>query len=75
VKLEAHGICREPRAGEPCPLEHVFVFLDVLLGGAPAVAKGQHAFVRQAAIGDDEADAGEQLAGMEFNLGHDPARL
>ena len=47
----------------------------VLLGRAAVVVERQHPFVRQTAVGDDEADAREQLAGMELDLGHDPSGL
>ncbi len=62
------------RCGRRFPADRVIALLDVLLGRAPVVIEGRHPFIGQAAIGDDEADAGEQLARMEFGLGHDPAR-
>lgn len=48
----------EADAGEPRPLQRVFALVDVLLGCAPAVVERQHPLVRQAAICDDETDAG-----------------
>jgi hypothetical protein len=47
----------------------------VLLGGATVVVERQQPLVREAAIGDDEADRREQFARVELYLGHDPAGL
>lgn len=46
VKLEPHGISREPHTRQPRPFERVFALLDVLLSGAPPVVEGQHPFIR-----------------------------
>lgn len=75
MKLQPHGVWREPRAGAPRPHQRVLSFLDVLLGRAAVVIEGQHPLVGQAAVGDDETHTWEQLAGMELHFGHDPARL
>ena len=75
MELEPHGIGGKAHAGEPRPFECVLALLDVLFGRAPVVVEGQHPFIGQTAIGDDEADAGEQFARMELDLGHNPARL
>jgi len=47
----------------------------VLFGLPPVVVEGQHLLVGQAAIGGDEAAAGEQFARMELDLGDHSARL
>ena len=75
VKAETSGVCREAHAGEPRPFERILALLDVLLGCAPVVVEGQHPFIGQAAIGDDETNGRKQLARMEFHLGHNTPRL
>ncbi len=87
VELQTNFVGGKPHAGEPRPFERVFALFyprlaayacmreKVLLGGASAIVEHQHPLVRQAAIGDDEADGREQLAGMELRPGHDPARF
>ena len=57
------------------PLQRILAFLDVLLRRAPVIVEGQHPFVRQAPIGDQEADGREQLARMELDLGDDASGL
>ncbi len=66
MKLKPDGVGRKAHAREPRPLDCVFVLLDVLLGCAPAVVESQHPLVRQASVGDDEADPREQFAGVEL---------
>ncbi len=87
VELQTNFVGRKAHAGKPCPLERVFALFyprlaayacmreRVLLGGTSAIVEHQHPLVRQAAIGDDEADGREQLARMELHLGNDPARF
>src|SRR5680860_669732 len=70
MELEPHRVRCEAHAREPRPLQRVLALLDVLLGGAAAVVESQYPLVRQAAVGDDEADGRKQLARMEFDLGH-----
>jgi hypothetical protein len=62
MKLEPHGIRCKLHAGEPRPFERILALLDVLLGGASTVVEPQDPLVRQAAVGDDEADGREQFA-------------
>ena len=42
---------------------------------APVIVKGDNPFGGTRQVGDDEADAGVQLAGMPFDLGNDTAFL
>src|SRR3546814_19250709 len=53
----------------------IFAFLDVLLCGAALVVEPHHPVWLHRQVGDDEADFGEQLARMPFDLGDDAARL
>ncbi len=48
---------------------------NVLLRRAALIVKGHHQLGRQAEIGDDEPDTGEQLAGVPNHLGHDGVSL
>ena len=40
MELEADGVDGEGPAGQPCPLDRVLVFLDVLLRRAALVVEG-----------------------------------
>src|SRR3546814_8849532 len=53
----------------------IFSFLDVRLCGAALVVEPHHPVWLHRQVGDDEADFGEQLARMPFDLGDDAARL
>ena len=75
MKLKPHGVGVEPHAREARPLDRVLALLDMLLGSSPAIVEGQNPFIGKTSVGDDEADAGEQLARMELDLGDNPARL
>lgn len=56
-------------------MEGVFAFLDVLLGGAALVVEAHHPVWFHRQVDDDEADFGEQVARVPFDLGDRPARL
>ena len=73
VQLEPHRDGSEPHAREPRPLQRVLALFDMLLGGATLVVERQDPLVRQAAVGDDEANGRKQLARMELDLGDHPA--
>ena len=47
----------------------------MLLGSSPAIVEGQNQFIWKTSVGGDEADAREQLARMELDLGDNLARL
>ena len=49
--------------------------LDRLLGSAALIIEPHHPVWLHRQIGEDEADAGEQLARMPFDLGYHAARL
>nr|CAM78096.1 transposase, fragment IS66 family [Magnetospirillum gryphiswaldense MSR-1] len=67
VKPHRVGLHRPAR--QPGPLHRVLALLDVLLRRAPLIVEGDHAGGGPGQIGDDEADAGIQFAGMPFDLG------
>lgn len=75
MKLEPDNVCREAHARQPRPLQRVLALFDVLLGRAALVVERQHPLVRQATVGDDEADTREEFSRMELDLGHYPAGL
>ena len=56
-------------------MEGVFALLDMLLGGAAPVVEPDHPIRLHRQVGDDEADLGEQLARMPFDLGDHAAWL
>ena len=51
-------------------LDGVFAFLDVLLRCPTVIIKRHHPFGGPRQVGDNKADAGAQLAGVPFHLGH-----
>ena len=59
----------------PGPFYGVLAFLDVLLCRPPVIIKRHHPFGGPRQVGDDVADAGNQLTGVPFDLGDDPALL
>ena len=75
MQLKANGIGGKAHAGQPRPLQRVLAFFDVLLRRAPDVIECEHPLVRQAAIGNQEADGWEQFAWMELDLGDDAPGL
>ena len=70
MQLEPDGIVVELAAGQAGPLDGVLAFLDPLLGGAALMVERNHPLGRTAQVGDDEADAGVQFAGIPFDLGN-----
>jgi len=75
VQLQPHLVVAEPSARQPRPAKGILALLDVLLGGAALVVEPHHPVWFHRQVGDDEADFGEQLARMPFDLGDHPARL
>ncbi len=53
----------------------MLAFLDLLLRRATVIVESDDPFSGTAQVGDDEADARVQLAGMPFDLGNDTAFL
>lgn len=49
--------------------------LDVLLGGAALVSEPHHPFWLHGQVGDGDAQPGEKLARMPFDLGDDAALI
>jgi len=70
VKLEANLVVAELAARQPRPFDSVLAFLDVLLRFASLIVEGHHPLGGARQVGDDEADTGDQFAGMPFDLGH-----
>ncbi len=62
-------------AGEPGPVDRVLAFIYMLLGGAAPSVEGHYPLGLPAQIGDDEADKGEELAGVPRHLAPDAAGL
>ena len=75
MQLQPHLVVVEPAARQPRPVEGVFAFLDVLLGGAAPVIEAHHPVGFHRQVGDDEADTREQLARVPFDLGDHTALL
>src|ERR1051325_8868017 len=75
MELKTHGIGGEGLARQPRPFDRTFSFLDPLLARATPVIEGDNTLGRPRQVGDDEADAGVQLARMPFDLRHNMARL
>ncbi len=73
VKLEPDGVVAEPAARQPRPPDGVLAFFDILLRFTPLIVERHHPLGGAGQVGDDETDAGIQLARMPFDLGHDPA--
>lgn len=69
MKLKPDLVVAELAARQPGPLDGVLAFLDPLFRRASLVVEGHDPFGRAAQIGDDEADAGIQFAGVPFDLG------
>ena len=75
MKLQPHLVLRHTLAGQSSPINRVLAFLDVLLGGAALIVEADDPVRLHWQVGDNEADAREQFAGMPFDFGDDTARL
>lgn len=75
MELQAHLVLRHALAGQSGPVDLLLAFLDVLLGGAALVVEADDPVRFHRHVGDHEAHAREQLAGMPFHLGDDPTGL
>lgn len=75
VKLKPDLIVTELLAGQTGPSDGILAFFDVLLCGATLIVEAKQLFGRKGEVGDDKAEAGEQLTGMPFDLGNHPAGL
>lgn len=73
MKLKPDLIVAEPLAGKPCPVDRVFAFLDVLFGCGALIVEADDPVRLHRQIGDDKADAGEQVTGVPLHLGDDAA--
>lgn len=73
MKLKPDLVVAEPLAGEQRPVDRVFTFLDVLLSCATLIVEADDPLRLHRQVGDDKAHAGEQVAGVPFHLGNDPA--
>jgi hypothetical protein len=74
MQLQPDLVLAEPLVGQPRPVEGVFAFFDVLLGGAALVIEAHHPVGFHLQVGDDDTLAGEQFARMPFDLGNHSAR-
>ena len=68
VQLQPHLDVVEPPARQPRPAEGILAFLDMLLGGATLIVEAHHPAGLHRKVGDDEAQAGEQLPRMPLDL-------
>lgn len=75
MKLKPNFVGFGALAGQPCPFECVFAFLDVLLGGSAPVVELKHPFLWNRQRRDHKTYARKQLAEIPFHLGKDPARF
>jgi len=67
VQLETHRVGGERAARQACPLDRVLAFLDPLLARPAPVVEGNDPLCRAQQLGDDEADAGIELAGVQID--------
>ena len=72
-QLQPGLVVLERAARQLRPLHRVLALLDPLLRRAAAVVEPDHPLRVPPQVGDDEADAGEQLARVPLHLGHHAA--
>lgn len=75
MQLKPNLVVAQAMAGKPRPVDRMLAFLDMLLGRASSIVELRHALGWSRQVGDDEADARVQLAGMSRDLGHDTSGL
>lgn len=75
MKLQADLVLRHPLARQPCQVDRLLAFFDMLLCCAALVVEPDDPVWFHWQVGDNKADAGEQLAGMPFQLGDDTTRF
>ena len=68
MKLEPDCIVTEAFTGQPCPVDRVFAFLDVLFGCAALIVEADDPVRFHRQVGDDKAHAGKQIAGVPLDL-------
>lgn len=69
MKSKPYLVLCHAHAGQPCPIDRLLAFLDVLLGGAALIVGTDDPVRLNWQVGDNKADAGEQLARMRFHFG------
>jgi len=75
MKPKADLVLRLALSGQPRPVDCVLAFLDMLLCCAALIVEADDPVRLHRQVGDDEADFGEQLARMPFDLRYDTAGL
>jgi hypothetical protein len=69
MKLEADGVVVELAARQPRTLDGVLAFFDPLFRRAALIVERHNALGGTPQVGDDEADAGIELARIPLHLG------
>ena len=69
MKLQANIVLCHALAGQPGPVDRLLAFFEVLLGGTRLIVEIDDPAMVHRHVGDNEIDAGEQLARMPLDLG------
>lgn len=75
MKVQTRLVLRNALAGQPCPIDRLFAFLDVLLCCAPLIVETHDPIWFHRQVGDNEAYAREVFTGVPLDLCNDTARL
>lgn len=75
MKLKPHLVLSHALAGQPGPVNRLLAFLDVLLDGATLIVEVDDPVRVHRQVRHDEADAGEQFAGVPLDLGNNAPGL
>src|SRR4051794_28407007 len=75
MELKTHGIGGEGTAGQPCPLDRILPFFDILLARAAPVIEGDDALSGSRQVGDNESNTWIQLARIPLDLDYNMAWL
>jgi hypothetical protein len=73
IKLKPNLVVAKALAGQARSFNRIFAFFYLLLSGATLIVEMDGLVRLHRQISDGEAHAGEQIAGMPFDLGNHPA--
>ena len=74
VKLKPNLVVVQLQAGEVCLIKGVLAFFNTLLYFIVQIIEGHQPIGGVGQVGDEEADGGDRVAWMPFNLGDHAAR-